>query len=72
MCVFVVDWVPVLRELVSVGVKLFSVCVSCSLSLFTIAVGWLFYRPLVAAAIGALAVLPIILARARKAQKKRQ
>ncbi|KAK5872456.1 hypothetical protein PBY51_013159 [Eleginops maclovinus] len=58
-----VDWVPVLRELVSVGLKIFALCVSCSLSLLTIGVGWMFYRPLVAAALGALALLPMFLAR---------
>ncbi|XP_060766137.1 transmembrane protein 43 [Neoarius graeffei] len=67
-----VDWVPVLRELVSVGVKLFAACVSCSLSLLTISIGWLFYRPLVAALIAAIALLPILITRARKAEKKHQ
>ncbi|XP_062842901.1 transmembrane protein 43 [Trichomycterus rosablanca] len=67
-----VDWVPVLRELVSAGVKLFALCVSCSLSLLTISVGWLFYRPLVAGLIAALALLPVVVTRARKAEKKRQ
>ncbi|GAA6108518.1 transmembrane protein 43 isoform X3 [Tachysurus ichikawai] len=67
-----VDWVPVLRELVSVGVKLFAVCVSCSLSLLTISLGWLFYRPLVGTLIAAVALLPILIAHARKAEKKHQ
>uniref|UniRef100_A0AAV2M7Y9 Transmembrane protein 43 n=1 Tax=Knipowitschia caucasica TaxID=637954 RepID=A0AAV2M7Y9_KNICA len=35
-----VDWVPVLRELVSVGIKIFALCLSCSLSLLVIAVGF--------------------------------
>ncbi|XP_019956991.1 transmembrane protein 43 [Paralichthys olivaceus] len=65
-----VDWVPVLRELVSVGLKIFALCVSCSLSLLTIGVGWLFYRPLVAVALGALALLPVFLARSRLPAKK--
>ncbi|XP_070758822.1 transmembrane protein 43 isoform X2 [Enoplosus armatus] len=67
-----VDWVPILRELVSVGLKIFALCVSCSLSLLTIAVGWLFYRPLVAAALGALALLPVFLARSRLPEKKNE
>ncbi|XP_026791539.3 transmembrane protein 43 [Pangasianodon hypophthalmus] len=67
-----VDWVPVLRELVSVGVKLFAMCVSCSLSLLTISVGWLFYRPLLAALIAAVALLPVLVTHARKAEKKHQ
>ncbi|XP_068568125.1 transmembrane protein 43 [Cebidichthys violaceus] len=67
-----VDWVPVLRELVSVGLKIFALSVSCSLSLLTIGVGWLFYRPLVAAALGALALLPVFLARSRLPAKKNE
>ncbi|XP_035517314.1 transmembrane protein 43 [Morone saxatilis] len=67
-----VDWVPVLRELVSVGLKIFALCVSCSLSLLTIGVGWFFYRPLVAAALGALALLPVFLARSGLAAKKNE
>ncbi|KAL6112119.1 tmem43 [Pungitius sinensis] len=65
-----VDWVPVLRELVSVGLKIFALCVSCSLSLLTIGAGWLFYRPLLAAALGALALLPMFLARSQLPAKK--
>ncbi|XP_073324392.1 transmembrane protein 43 [Pagrus major] len=67
-----VDWVPVLRELVSVGLKIFAMCVSCSLSLLVIGVGWLFYRPLVAAALGALALLPVFLARSGLPAKKNE
>uniref|UniRef100_A0AAX7SKF5 Transmembrane protein 43 n=1 Tax=Astatotilapia calliptera TaxID=8154 RepID=A0AAX7SKF5_ASTCA len=65
-----VDWVPVLRELVSIGLKIFALCVSCSLSLIVIGFGWLYYRPLVAVALGALAVLPIFLARSGLPAKK--
>uniref|UniRef100_A0A665T278 Transmembrane protein 43 n=1 Tax=Echeneis naucrates TaxID=173247 RepID=A0A665T278_ECHNA len=65
-----VDWVPVLRELVGVGLKIFALCVSCSLSLLTIGVGWLFYRPLVAVALAALALLPVLLARSGLPAKK--
>lgn len=67
-----VDWVPILRDLVSVGLKIFALCVSCSLSLLVIGVGWLFYRPLVAAALGALALLPVFLARSRLPAKKNE
>ncbi|XP_028262391.1 transmembrane protein 43 [Parambassis ranga] len=65
-----VDWVPVLREIVSVGLKIFALCVSCSLSLLVIGAGWLFYRPLVALALGALALLPVFLARSGLPAKK--
>lgn len=67
-----VDWVPLLRELVSVGLKIFALCISCSLSLLTIGVGWLFYRPLVAMLLGALALLPLFLARTGLAAKKNE
>lgn len=67
-----VDWVPVLRELVSVGLKMFALCVSSSLSLLTIAAGWIFYRPLVAGLITALALLPVLITRARAPAKKSQ
>ncbi|XP_072238250.1 transmembrane protein 43 isoform X1 [Leuresthes tenuis] len=67
-----VDWVPVLRELVSVGLKIFALCVSSSLSLLVIGAGWLFYRPLVAAALAALAVLPVFLTRSQLPAKKNE
>ncbi|XP_066527839.1 transmembrane protein 43 [Hoplias malabaricus] len=67
-----VDWVPVLRELVSVGLKVFAVCVSCCFSLLTIAAGWLFYRPLLAGLIVALSLVPIFIARSRAGHKKHQ
>lgn len=67
-----VDWVPVLRELVSAGLMIFAVCVSTSLSLLTVAVGWLFYRPLTAVALGALASVPVLLVRYRLPAKKNE
>ncbi|XP_049589557.1 transmembrane protein 43 [Syngnathus scovelli] len=67
-----VDWVPILRDLVSVGLKIFALCMSSSLSLLTIAAGWFFNRPLMALALGALALLPVLLARSRLPAKKHQ
>ncbi|XP_038869558.1 transmembrane protein 43 isoform X2 [Salvelinus namaycush] len=67
-----VDWVPILRELISVGLKLFALCISCSLSLLTIASGWIFYRPLVAVGLIAMAVIPVVIARSRAPAKKHQ
>lgn len=67
-----VDWIPILRDLVSVGLKLFAVCVSCSLSLLVIGSGWLFYRPLTALLLGALALVPVFLARSGLTSKKTQ
>lgn len=72
MFVITVDWVPVLREVVSVGIKIFALCISTSLSLLVIGAGWLFYRPLVAAALGALALVPVFLARSGLPAKKNE
>ncbi|XP_067271201.1 transmembrane protein 43 isoform X2 [Pseudorasbora parva] len=65
-----VSGVPVLRELVSAGLKVFAVCVSCSLSLLTIAAGWIFYRPLLGLMIALLALLPLLIAHTRAPAKK--
>ncbi|NXN04062.1 TMM43 protein, partial [Sylvia borin] len=67
-----VDWFPVVRDLVSVGLKAFALCVASSLSLLTIAVGWLFYRPLWALLLALLSALPILVARSRVPPKKQQ
>ncbi|XP_066554276.1 transmembrane protein 43 isoform X1 [Amia ocellicauda] len=67
-----VDWLPLVRDLVSLGLKLFALSVATSLSLVTIAAGWLFYRPLVASLLVALALVPIILARSKASPKKNQ
>lgn len=66
------DWVPLLRELVSAGLMIFATCVSTSLSLLTIAAGWLFYRPLTAVALGALASVPVLLVRYKLPAKKNE
>jgi hypothetical protein len=65
-----VDWFPVFRDLVNIGLKAFAFCVATSLTLLTVAAGWLFYRPLWAALIGCLALVPIIIARTRVPAKK--
>ncbi|XP_038595760.1 transmembrane protein 43 isoform X1 [Tachyglossus aculeatus] len=65
-----VDWFPLVRDLVNIGLKAFAFCVATSLTLLTIAVGWLFYRPLWAVFIGLLAAVPIIIARSRVQAKK--
>ncbi|MBN3279786.1 TMM43 protein, partial [Polyodon spathula] len=67
-----VDWFPIVRDLVSLGLRIFAVSVATSLSLLTIATGWLFYRPLWAVMLAGLATVPIILTRARVPPKKHQ
>ncbi|KAL8212609.1 UNVERIFIED_CONTAM: Transmembrane protein 43 [Gekko kuhli] len=67
-----VDWFPVVRELVNIGLKAFAFCLATSLSLLTISIGWFFYRPLWAILIGLLAAVPIVIARSRVPPKKQQ
>ncbi|XP_038421461.1 transmembrane protein 43 isoform X1 [Canis lupus familiaris] len=65
-----VDWFPIFRDLVDIGLKAFAFCVATSLTLLTVAAGWLFYRPLCALFISCLALVPIIIARTRVPAKK--
>ncbi|CAJ0960882.1 unnamed protein product [Ranitomeya imitator] len=67
-----VDWFPIVRDLVNLGLKLFALCISTSLSLLTIASGWLFYRPLMALLLSTAAIGIILLARTRVPTKKYQ
>uniref|UniRef100_A0A8C3LD85 Transmembrane protein 43 n=1 Tax=Chrysolophus pictus TaxID=9089 RepID=A0A8C3LD85_CHRPC len=67
-----VDWFPVVRDLVNIGLKAFAFCVASSLSLLTISIGWLFYRPVWALLIGLLSVVPIVVAKSRVPPKKHQ
>lgn len=67
-----VDWFPIVRDLVNLGLKLFALCLSSSLSLLTIAAGWFFYRPLLSLLLSAIAVGIIFLARTRVPSKKHQ
>lgn len=67
-----VDWFPVVRDLVNIGLKAFAFCIATSLSLLTISVGWLFYRPLWALMIALLSAVPIVIAKSRVPAKKQQ
>ncbi|NXX48184.1 TMM43 protein, partial [Tricholaema leucomelas] len=67
-----VDWFPVVRDLVNVGLKAFAFCVACSLSLLTISIGWLFYRPLWAVLIACVSVVPTVIAKSCVPPKKQQ
>lgn len=63
------DWLPIVRDLVSLGLTVFALCVATSLSLLTVAVGWVFYRPLLALLLTLLALLPMLMAKARDRPK---
>ena len=62
-----VSWLPIVRELVGLGLTLLCLCLATSLSLVTIAIGWIAHRPLVGLTLLAAAAVPILLSR-RKAE----
>ncbi|XP_078066130.1 transmembrane protein 43 isoform X2 [Mustelus asterias] len=64
-----VDWIPGIRDLVSLGLTIFAVSLATSLTLLTVAAGWIFYRPLVALLLGISAALPLLLVKSRDRPK---
>jgi hypothetical protein len=62
---FVVDWLPIVRELVAAGVHVMNLALSISLSLTVIAIGWITYRPLLGIALLAMAATPFIMTKCR-------
>ncbi len=54
--VVLADVVPVVGDLLSMGVGLFAFVMALALSLITISIGWLYYRPLVGVPLMAVAV----------------
>ncbi|OWF55861.1 Transmembrane protein 43 [Mizuhopecten yessoensis] len=61
-----VDWLPIIRELVAAGVTVLNLSMSISLSLTVIAIGWIRYRPLLGISLLALAATPFILSKFRR------
>ena len=62
---FLVSWLPVVRELVGLGLTLLTLCLATSLTLVTIAIGWISHRPLLGLTLLAAAAVPILLSRRR-------
>jgi hypothetical protein len=60
-----VDWLPIIRELVAVGVATMNAALAVSLSLTIIALGWIRYRPWLGFSILAMAVVPFVFAKLR-------
>eukprot|EP00128_Syssomonas_multiformis_P010668 Colp12_sorted_trinity150504_noHs@31058 len=56
-----VDWIPIVRTLVGLGLAVINFSLAISLSLITIALGWLRYRPVFAFTLLALAAVPLYL-----------
>lgn len=63
--VSLISWLPVVRELVGLGLTLLCLCLATSLSLVTIAIGWIAHRPILGLTLLAAAAVPILLSRRR-------
>eukprot|EP00003_Mantamonas_plastica_P005716 TRINITY_DN14663_c0_g2_i3.p1 TRINITY_DN14663_c0_g2~~TRINITY_DN14663_c0_g2_i3.p1 ORF type:complete len:318 (+),score=107.15 TRINITY_DN14663_c0_g2_i3:25-954(+) len=61
-----VDWVPIVRTLVSYGVSMVNFVLSFSLSLVTIALAWIRFRPTLATIMLAIAILPTLVIKEKK------
>ncbi|CAH3181628.1 unnamed protein product [Porites evermanni] len=61
-----ISWVPIVRELVGLGLTLLCLCLATSLSLVTIAIGWIAHRPLLGMTLLAAAAVPILISRQRR------
>lgn len=61
-----VDWLPIVRELVAMGLGVMNFSLSCTLSLFIIALGWIRYRPLLGWSLLLIGLSPYVLARLRR------
>lgn len=57
----VVDWIPLVRELVSLSMLFLSVILGSSLSLVVMAIAWLRYHPLYGMAVLLVAATPFII-----------
>lgn len=65
-----VDWLPIIRDLVAAGVGIMNLAFSISLSLTVIALGWIRYRPLFGMAVLAMALTPFIMSKMRSRQSR--
>lgn len=66
-----VDWFPIVRDIVALGVCLMNLSLSISLSLTVIALGWIRYRPLLGMTILTLSLTPFVLSRLRRSNSSR-
>lgn len=65
-----VGWLPIIRDIVTLGVCLMNFSLAGSLSLTIIAVGWIFYRPFLGLSLLAMAATPFVMSRMRKTRSR--
>ncbi|KAK6177061.1 hypothetical protein SNE40_015241 [Patella caerulea] len=61
-----VDWIPIVRDLVAMGVGAMNTALSVSLSITIIAIGWIRYRPMLGFTLLGIALLPLIISKLRR------
>ena len=66
-----VSWIPIVRDIIALGVSLACVAMATSFSLVVIAIGWIRFRPMLGCALLAAAAVPFILSKLKaKSEKK--
>ncbi|KAK2571176.1 Transmembrane protein 43 [Acropora cervicornis] len=60
-----ISWVPIISDIVGLGLTLFCLCFATSLSLVTIAIAWIAHRPLLGLTLLVAAAIPILLSKDR-------
>lgn len=60
-----IDDFPIIREIVNCGLLIANLLLASSVTLISIAIGWLWYRPLIAIALLCLAVAPFLVIKQR-------
>ena len=63
-----VSFIPIIRDIVGLATSLVAFTFASSLSLLVVAVGWLWYRPLLSVALLVAAIVPLVISR-KHAQK---
>ncbi|XP_074645298.1 transmembrane protein 43-like [Tubulanus polymorphus] len=65
-----VDWIPILRDIIVLGVNMMNVCLSISLSLTIISISWIMYRPMIGMTILMIGISPFVWSRRRVNQSR--
>jgi len=64
-----VDWVPLIRNLVSLGLTIMNGVLAVTVTFVTISVGWIFYRPMIGCSLLAIGLGALYMASAAGAKK---
>jgi len=65
-----VEGIPIIRELVGCGLLVANIILASSVTIFTIAIGWLRHRPLIAIALLVMASIPYMMMMVKKQRQR--